>query len=86
MGLRVHALYLTLGVPDYFLIVDADEVWEAGDPERLFSHAGTRRGLRYRAGAVRCFRSGDTRIETKVASFGHAHGVRPGWLEDVCLA
>ncbi|HEX4978765.1 MAG TPA: hypothetical protein VFV35_01755 [Acidimicrobiales bacterium] len=49
--------------PDYFLIVDPDELWEAESLERLRAHAASDRGPRYRAGAVRYFRSWNVRVE-----------------------
>jgi hypothetical protein len=140
-------------VPDYFLIIDADEIYEAEALERLKDYASRHRRAFYRVACVRYFKRWNyridglewlmalvradrrlpylrlrkvnlarraaarapglprgvraalrgfddvpadvavfhhgsyvgprRRIEDKLASFGHAAEVRPGWLEDV---
>ena len=139
--------------PDYFLIIDADEIYEGAALERLKEYAGRHRRPFYRVACVRYFKRWNyridglewlmalvrsdrrlpylrlrkvnlvrraaarlpgvprgvramlrgfddvpsdvatfhhgsyvgprRRIEEKLASFGHAAEVRPGWLEDV---
>lgn len=46
----------------YFLIVDADEIWESDDLNRLVAHASQDRGAWFRAGAYRYFKRWNYRI------------------------
>jgi len=49
-------------VPDYFLIVDADEIWEPGGIRALRSYMSGRRARIYRAACSRYFRTWNYRI------------------------
>lgn len=51
-----------LAVPDYFLVVDADEIYPAGALERLRRHVALRRLPAYRVACARYFRSWNHRV------------------------
>ncbi|MCB1030070.1 MAG: hypothetical protein KDA95_01945 [Acidimicrobiales bacterium] len=48
--------------PDYFLIVDADEIWDPGDLTRLIDYMAEHPARAYRAGAHRYFKCWNYRI------------------------
>jgi hypothetical protein len=51
-----------LAVPDYFLIIDADEVYEAGAIDRLRDYVARRPRAIYRIGALRYFKHWTYRV------------------------
>jgi hypothetical protein len=62
--------------PDYFLIIDADEIYEAADFERLVVHVAEERRPCYRVACVRYFRRWNYRVEGYEWAFAF---VRADW-------
>ncbi len=60
---RQHADDEPLDPPDYFLIIDSDEIYEADAIERIKRHVATDRRPYYRIPCVRYFRSWNYRID-----------------------
>jgi hypothetical protein len=73
---RQHAHDSDLVPPDYFLIIDADEIYEAGDFERIVGFVASDRRPVYRVPCVRYFRRWNYRVDGYEWAFAF---VRADW-------